>query len=342
MLFRTISPRIPHLPRFCSAIARGCLGVTLGAAALSAQAQTTNVSVDAWPSKPVRIMVALAPGGAADLLARSVGEVMQRETGQPFVVENRPGAGGNIGASAVAKAAGDGYQMFIGLDTTLTVNPLIYKSMPFKNSELRPVMLIASQGMLISANVQTGIQSLEQFIAQGKKGALNLSSAGYGTPGHLGATILAHSTGAKPNHVPYKGNAPATTAILSNEVDGGIMSSTAMLPHLESGKIAPLAVTTRQRNPLLPKVPTVAELGYPSLEQEVLFAAWVPQSTPEALVQKIQAQLESAMKDPKLQERMRANDLFYEGLVGDAAAQRIQATADRYRQVIQATGMKME
>lgn len=339
MLFRTDSRQFS---RISCAIGRGCLSLALGAAALTSQAQPASEAAAAWPSKTVRIVVPLAPGGAADLIGRGVGEALQRENRQAFVIENRPGAGGNIGAGAVAKAPGDGYQLLIGLDTTLTVNPLIYKSMPFKNSELRPVMVIASQGMLIAVNPQTGIQSLEQFIARGKKEPLKLGSAGYGTPGHLGATILTHSTGAQVNHVPYKGNAPATTAILSNEVDGGIMSSTAMLPHLPGGKVLPLAVTTRQRNPLIPQVPTVAELGYPALEQEVLFVAWLPQSTPEPLVQKIQAQLELAMKDAKLQERMRANDVFYEGLTGDAAARRVQAVAERYRQVIQATGMKME
>lgn len=338
MVFRTVSPPASGL---CSAVARSLLGLALGAAALSVPAQPAGDAA-AWPAKAVRLIVPFAPGGAADLIARGLGEVLQRETRQPFVVENRPGAGGNIGAGAVAKAPGDGYQWLVGLDTTLTVNPLIYKSMPFRNSELRPVMVMASQGMLVAVSPQTGIQSLEQFIAHGRKSTLNLGSAGYGTPGHLGATILAHSTGARVNHVPYKGNAPATTALLSNEVDGGIISSTALLPHLPGDKVVPLAVTTRQRNPLLPQIPTVGELGHKALEQEVLFAVWLPQSTPEPLVQKIQAQLERAIKDGKLQERMRANDLFHEGLTGDAAAQRLQAVADRYRVVIQAAGMKME
>lgn len=336
MFSPTVSSRLAR-----AALVPGLIALALGLAALPAPAQPAGDAA-AWPAKAVRIVVPFAPGGAADLIARGLSEVLQRETRQAFVVENRPGAGGNIGAGAVAKAPGDGYQWLVGLDTTLTVNPLIYKSMPFRNSELRPVMVMASQGMLVTVSPQTGIQSLEQFIAHGRKSTLNLGSAGYGTPGHLGATILAHSTGARVNHVPYKGNAPATTALLSNEVDGGIISSTALLPHLAGDKVVPLAVTTRQRNPLLPQVATVGELGYKALEQEVLFAVWLPQSTPEPLVQKIQAHLERALKDGKLQERMRANDLFHEGLTDDAAAQRLQAVAERYRVVIQAAGMKME
>ena len=142
--------------------------------------------------------------------------------------------------------------------------------------------------------------------------------------------------------MPYKGNAPASTAVLAGEVDGGIISSSAMLGQVAAGKVVPLAVTTRQRNPLVPGVPTVGELGHKDLEQEVLFALWVPAATPEPLVARIQSALEKAMKDAALRERMRANDLFYEGLTGPAAAERIQALADRYRTVIQSTGMKME
>src|SRR5256885_1431256 len=241
-----------------------------------------------------------------------------------------------------AKAPGDGYTLLVGIDTTFTVNPFIYKSMPFKGTGLRPVMMIASQGMMVAVNPRTGLRTLDQFIAQGKRSGLTLGSAGYGTPGHLASAILTHATGAKVSHVPYKGNAPASTAVLAGEVDGGIISSSAMLGQVAAGKVVPLAVTTRQRNPLVPGVPTVGELGHKDLEQEVLFALWVPAATPEPLVARIQSALEKAMKDPALRERMRANDLFYEGLTGPAAAERIQALADRYRTVIQSTGMKME
>lgn len=323
------------------------LALALGAAALAcqmtSQAQTTgDAAVAGWPGKPVRLVAAFPPGGAVDILARGVGEVLQRETKQPFVVENRTGAGGNIGADNVAKSPADGYSILFSLDTTFTVNPLIYKSMPFKNGDLRPVMVFASQGMLMAVGPQTGIRTLDQFIARGKEKGLTLGSAGYGTPGHLAASILMHATGAKVNHVPYKGNAPATLAMLSGEVDGGVVSSTAMLPHVATGKITPLAVTSAKRNPLLPDVPSVDELGHKDLQQEVLFAAWVPGSMPEPLVQKIQAAFEKAMKDGPLRERMRVNDMAYEGLTGEAAARRIQALADRYRGLAQATGMKME
>ena len=319
------------------------LALLLGSAGIAAHAQAgSDANAASWPSKPVRMVVAFSPAGAADILARSLGEVLQRELKQPFVVDNRPGAGGNIGTDNAAKAPADGYTVLVGIDTTFTVNPFIYKSMPFKNSDLRAVMLIASQGMMVAVNPKTGMKTLEQFIDRGKKEGLTLSSAGYGTPGHLASAILTHETGAKVSHVPYKGNAPASTAIISGEVDGGIISSSALLGQVTAGKVTPLAVTTAKRNPLVPNVPTVAELGHKNLEQEVLFALWVPAATPEPLVFKIQSALEKAMKDTQLRERMRSNDLVYEGLTGELAAKRLQTTTERYKSVIQATGMKME
>jgi tripartite-type tricarboxylate transporter receptor subunit TctC len=331
---------MPHPIAVRRRLLQASLSLLLGCAASAGHAQPEPAA--SWPSKPVRVIVPFAPAGAADILARSLAELLQRETKQAFVVDNRPGAGGNIGSDNAAKAAADGYTLLIGIDTTLTVNPFIYKSMPFKNSDLRPVMLIASQGMMVAVNPRTGIKTLGQFLERGQKDGLTLSSAGYGTPGHLASAILSSETGARVSHVPYKGNAPASTAILAGEVDGGIISSSAMLGQVSAGKVVPLAVTTAKRNPLVPGVPTVAELGHKNLEQEVLFVLWVPAATPEPLVQKIQAALEQAMKDPQLRERMRTNDLAYEGLTGEAAAKRLQSTAGRYKAVIQATGMKMD
>ena len=319
------------------------LALLLGYSALATHAQTPDsAAIAAWPSKPVRIVVAFPPAGAADILARSLGEVLQRETKQPFVIDNRPGAGGNIGSDNAAKSAPDGYTLLIGIDTTFTVNPFIYRSMPFKGSDLRPVSVLASQGMVVAVNPKTGLKTLDQFLERGKTAGLTLSSAGYGAPGHLASAILTHETGAKITHVPYKGNAPASTAVLAGEVDGGVLSASALLGQIHVGKVNALAVTTPKRNPLLPKVPTVSELGHKNLEQEILFSLWVPAAVPEPLVKKIETAFTQAMQDKALQERMRTNDLVVEGLTGDAAAKRLQELSDRYKKVIQTTGMKME
>ena len=322
-------------------LAQSALALALGLSTLASYAQSANTAA-AWPSKAVRIVVPLSPGGATDILARSMGEVLQRELKHAFVIDNRPGAGGNIGAEAVAKSAGDGYTLLLGLDTTFTINPFIYAAMPFKSTDLRPIMVIASQGSIIVVNPKTGIKTMDQLIAYGKKSGLSLSSAGYGSPGHMGTAVLAHATGVKTNHVPYKGAAPASTAVLAGEVDGGVLSATALAPNVNAGKVTALAITTEHRSPVLPNVPTVTELGYKNLEMDVLLSLWAPASTPDALIERIQAALTQVAKDPQFKERLLNNDLYYLGLTGDTAAKRLQAQAERNRTIIQATGMKME
>lgn len=295
-----------------------------------------------YPNKPVKFVNSFPPGGPSDILARAVGDVLAKQYHQPFIVENKAGASGNIGADAVAKAPADGYTVLVGIDTTLTVNPHIYKSMPFKPADLKPVIVMASSGLLVGVNPRTGLKSVKDLAAAAKAKPLSFSSAGAGSPGHLAVEVFDEATGAKLNHVPYKGNTPAVLAVLSGEVDGGILATPGMLPHVKAGKITALAVTSRQRSRLAPDIPTVAEAGLPALEQEVLYGMWVPAATPDALVQSLQKAVADALARPESQARMLNLDLHYEGLTGAAAAKRLGDLSDRYARVIQATGMKVE
>lgn len=197
-----------------------------GLTALSTCAALPALAQD-YPAKAVKIVNNFPPGGPADVLARSLGQVMAERFKQPFIVENKPGAAGNIGADAVVKSPADGYTVLFGIDTTFTVNPHIYgKAMPFKAGDLKPLMILASSGMTVAVNPATGIKSLKDFIAAGKGKGLNLSSAGSGSPGHLASEVLSEAVpGIKVTHIPYKGNAPAVTAVLSGEVDGGVLAT---------------------------------------------------------------------------------------------------------------------
>lgn len=304
-------------------------------APLAAQAQ-------AWPARPVRIVNNFPPGGPSDLIARSVADVLQKQFGQPFVVENKAGASGNIGADSVAKAAADGHTLLFGIDTTFTVNPHIYKSMPFKPADLRPVMVMASSGLLVGVHPGTGFKTLQDLVAAGRKQPVTFSSAGSGSPGHLAAEVFTEAAGLKITHVPYKGNTPAVTAVLSGEVNGGVLATPGMLPHVKAGKITPLAVTSRKRSLLAPDIPTVAEAGLPQLEQEVLYLALVPAATPEPVVQAIQKAMADALAQAAVRARLEALDLHHEGLTGTAATKRLADLSDRYGKVIRATGMKVE
>lgn len=298
---------------------------------------------DNYPSKPVKLVSNFPAGGPADLLARSVGQVLAEKFKQPFIVENKPGAGGNIGADAVAKSPADGHTVLFGIDTTFTVNPHIYgKAMPFKNSELKPVVIMSSSGMMVAVNPATGIKSMKDFIAVGKGKGLNLSSAGSGAPGHLAAERFTDAVQIKINHIPYKGNSPAVTAVLSNEVDGGVLATPGLLPFVRSGKITGLAVTSAKRSRLAPELPTVGELGLRELEQEILYLAMVPSATPDAVVQKLQAGILEALKRPELESRLLNLDMVMEGQTGSEAAKRLAEISDRYAKLVRATGMKVE
>ncbi|MEN9624946.1 MAG: hypothetical protein RJB17_1741 [Pseudomonadota bacterium] len=305
-----------------------------------------TLSVPVWaqsyPSKPIKFITNFPAGGPADFLARSVGEYITTQSKQAVVVENKSGAGGNIGADFVVKSPADGYTVLFGIDTTFTVNPYIYKNMAFKPADLRPIMVMVSSGLLVGAHPSTGFKTIKDLIAQGKGKGLNFSSAGSGSPGHLAAEIFMDAAGITIQHVPYKGNTPAVTAVLAGEVDAGVLATPGMLPHVKTGKITALAVTSRQRSRSAPEIPTVAEAGLKDLELEVLYIAMVPAATPEPVVQWLQKAFTDALNRPDKQTQLASMDLFYEGLIGADAVKRLSDQSQRYGRVVKSTGMKVE
>jgi tripartite-type tricarboxylate transporter receptor subunit TctC len=290
----------------------------------------------------VKIVNNFPAGGPSDILARTMAEALQSALKQTFIVDNKAGAGGNVGVDMVAKSPADGYTVLFGIDTAFTVNPHIYKSLPFKTTDLKPVMVMASSGLLVGSFPGTQIKTLKELVAAGKAKTLNFSSGGNGSPGHLAVEIFTDAAAIKIQHVPYKGNNPAVTAILSGEVDAGVLATPGMLPHVKAGKINALAVTSRQRSRLTPDVPTVAELGLKGLELEVLYVAMVPAATPDAVVNTLQKAMAEAFQRPDIQARLANLDLFYEGLTGTAAQQRIGDLSSRYARIAKATGMQPE
>lgn len=320
--------------RFRRAALLGGLTLLLGVSAL---AQNTN-----WPAKPVRFVNSWPAGGPSDILARAVGDVLQKQLGQPFIVENKPGAAGNVGADMVVKAQPDGHTLAWGIDTTHTVNPHIYKSLPFKDSDLKPLVVVSSSGLLLGVHPSTGIKTARDFLQAARERSLNFSSGGNGSPGHLWVNMANIGTATRLVHVPYRGNTPAVMAVLSGEVDGGTLATPGMLPHVKAGKINALAVTSRQRSRLAPEVPTVAELGLKDLESEVVYVVMAHASTPEPLMQTMAKAITDALSRPELQNRLSELDMRYEGLTGAAAASRLKKLSDQYGRIIRATGMKVD
>ncbi|WP_310567813.1 Bug family tripartite tricarboxylate transporter substrate binding protein [Hydrogenophaga sp.] len=314
----------------------------LACTALSALGSTAALAQAAYPAKTVTLVNNFPPGGPSDILARSVAASLQESLKQSFIVENKAGASGNIGAAQVAKSAPDGYTVLFGIDTAFTVNPHLYPSMPFKPGDLKPVVIMASSGLLIGTHPATGIKTFGDLLSKGRQKSLNFSSGGNGSPGHLAAAVLSNSTPVRITHIPYKGNTPAVTAVLSGEVDGGILATPGMLPHVQAGKINPLAVTSARRSQLAPQLPTVAELGLKALELEVLYLVMVPAATPDTVVQTLAKGINEALQRPDMKERMKSLDLFYEGLTGAAASKRLSDMQQRYGAIVQSTGMKAD
>jgi tripartite-type tricarboxylate transporter receptor subunit TctC len=317
----------------------------IGASLLAATALGTpslGMAQPAYPSKPVRIVNNFPPGGPLDILARSAQPILQELLKQPIVVENKSGAAGNIGAADVQRAAADGHTVLFSIDTTFTVNPHIYKSMPFKPADFKPVLVMASSGLMVGVHPSTGYKSMKALVDAGKAREVSFSSAGNGSPGHLAVEVLRDSVGLKIKHIPYRGNTPAVTAVLAGEVDGGSLATPGMVPHTQAGKIVPLAVTSNKRSQLAPDVPTVAELGYKELTQEILYIVMVPAATPEPVVKTLENSLLEALKRPEVQERLNSLDLQFEGITGAAAAKRLADTSARYAKTIAATGMTVE
>ena len=312
-------------------------------ASLSLLISSTAIAQNApWPSKPVKFVNSWPAGGPSDVLARAVGDVLQKQFGQAFVVENKPGAAGSVGADLVAKSMPDGYSLLWGIDTTHTINPHIYKSMAFKEADLKPLVVISNSGLLLGVHPSTGFKTVKDFMQAARERSLNFSSGGNGSPGHLWVNMSNVSAATRLVHVPYRGNSPAVMAVVSGEVEGGTLATPGMLPQVKGGKVTALAVTSRKRSRLAPDVPTVAEAGFKDLESEVLYVVMAPGNTPEPLMQTMAKAITDALNRPELQARLNDLDMAYEGLTGTAANARLKNLSDQYGRVIRATGMKVD
>jgi tripartite-type tricarboxylate transporter receptor subunit TctC len=329
-----------HFPysRISRQLAALCTFSFLAGTVAPSMAQADN----GYPNKPVKVVVNFAPGGPIDVIARLVAEKLQSSLKQPFYVENKAGSGGIIGGSVVAKSDADGHTILIGIDTLFTVNPFIYASMPFKPGDLKPVMVMGSSGLALAVHPSAGVNTIKELVQKGKQQSISFSSGGNGNPGHLAIEMLSMATNVQATHVPYRGNAPAVVALLSGEVQAGMLATPGLVQHFKSQRLNPLAVTGRQRSVLLPDVATTTELGFPEVDLEVYYLAMVPSKTPDAVVKTLQTAIASALAQPDVQEKLRSLDFRPLTLDGQKADELLAKTRDRYAAVIKATGMKAE
>jgi tripartite-type tricarboxylate transporter receptor subunit TctC len=277
-------------------------------AALLAALLACLPSMAEWsPTRAVKIVVPFAPGGQPDVVARALAEPLARALGQPVVVENRPGAGGNIAADAVAKAAPDGHTLLMGTNGPLAVSPALYRDLPYDPlRDLASVVLVGTSPNLVAVNPSMGVTSLGQLVerARAEPGKLNFSSVGKGSISQLSMELLNSAAGIRTVHIPYNGGAPAVTALLAGDVQVLSLNPTAIIPHMQAGKLTVIAQTGARRSPLIANVPTVAESGYPGFEADVWMAVMAPGKTPPEILLRLHDELAKIIRAPAMKERL--------------------------------------
>ena len=298
-----------------------------------------------WPNKPIRWVVPFPPGGAMDAIARILGEKAAKTLGQPFVIENKPGAGGNIGADAVAKSPADGYTIMIVSIGMATNKPLYQKLTYDPVKDFAPVSLLAVvPNVLVTNSTQPNVKTVADVIAAARKdpGKLSYASAGNGTSIHLAGELFASMAKVDMLHVPYKGSGPAVTDLLGGQVDYMFDSITSAAPHIQSGKLRAIGVTTLKRSSALPNVPTIAEAGLPGYELSPWFAVYMPAGTPQPIVDKMNAALLEAMKLPDVQARFAAIGAEPIGSTPQQLATHLTAEMAKWGKVIQERGIRAD
>ena len=276
------------------------LVLALGLATFGSHAAAQPAS---YPSKPIRLVVGFAPGGAADYVARSMGEAFSKALGQPVVIDNKPGNGSSIAADIVAKAPADGYTLLIASPSSSSVNPALNTKLVYKPSDLLAVTKMTTSPLVLAVNPVAGIRTVSDLIAAAKKdpGKLNYSTSGNGSAPHLGAALFSMLTGAQLTHVPYRGGALAVQSVMAGDTHLTFGTSPSVLPHTAGGgRLRAIAVSTRERSPLVPDLPGMREAGLPEYNIEFWYGMFVPAGTPPVVVKKIYDATITAMQQPSV------------------------------------------
>jgi tripartite-type tricarboxylate transporter receptor subunit TctC len=295
-----------------------------------------------YPSKPVRVIVPFAPGGPADVLARVIGQELSDALGQPFVVENKVGAAGNIGVEQIAKAMPDGYTVGIVPVGNVAVNPSLFPALPYKASELAPIAMLATVENVLVVHAGVPVKSLKELLALAKQkpGTLSFASPGAGSQAHLAGELMALSAEVKLIHVPYKGIGPALNDVVGGQVTMMFGAMSAVLPHVKSGKLRALGVASIKRSATMPELPTIAEQGLPRFEAVSWYALMAPAGTPAPIVDRLNAEIARSLAKPAIREKFAAQGLEPGGGKPQDLATEIQAETVRWGDVIRKQNIK--
>ncbi|MDO5289643.1 MAG: tripartite tricarboxylate transporter substrate binding protein [Pseudomonadota bacterium] len=315
------------------------------AAAALASAAVHAQTAPAWPAKPVRLIVPFPAGGGTDAIARELANTLSTTAGYTFVMENKPGSGGNLGVDAAAKAAPDGYTFVLGQTSNLAINPTLYSKLPYDpRKDLTPVSLVASAPLALVVAANSPFKTLDDIIqaAKAKPGSVNYATSGNGTVAHLTAELLQKEAGVQMTHVPYKGAAQGATDVIGGLVQVYVSSIPTLMGYIKNGKMRPIAVTSAKRADDLPQVPTVAESGYKGFEAVTWFGVLGPAQLPAPIVAKFNADIQKALQDPKLRERLGSQGAEVTGSTAAQFGQLIQGDLTRWAGIVKASGAKVE
>lgn len=308
-------------------------------------APPSAASAQDYPSHVIRLILPQPPGGAIDLIARTLAEPLSEQMKQPVIVENRPGANGGIAAADVARSTPDGYTLFMAVDTNLVVNPTLYSDLPYDPfRDFAPISVLTRTELVLVANPKLPANNVRELIAYAKAnpGKLNYASIGLGTQQHLGMELFKLMTDTKITQIEYRGTAPAITDVMAGRADIMITGPPSAKAMAQSGKLKLLAVTGKQRHPLMPAVPTVAESGVPGYEVTGWFGVLAPARTPAPILDRLTAEIHKAVADPRFRQTMTNAGLE---VVGSTPAQMLllmRSDTEKWAQVIKATGAKIQ
>jgi tripartite-type tricarboxylate transporter receptor subunit TctC len=315
------------------------------AVAAIAMFQAASAAAQAWPAKPIRLMVPFPPGGSTDIVARIVAQKLSERLGQPVIIENRGGAGGTLGTAVAAKAAPDGYTLTVASTSTHVVAPSVYTKLDYDPvKDFAPVSLMAVSPYLLVVTPSLPAKTLQELIALAKKqpGKLNYASAGIGSTTHLAMEMLKSVSGTYMLHIPYNGNGPAGTAVVGGQVEILFGSLPALLPHAKSGRVRALAVGTPKRSASLPEVPTVAESGYPGFDASLWLAIMAPAGTPQSILERLHKEIGAVVAAPETRDALdKAGAEPITSTPAELAAM-IRDGVAKYAAVIKAAGIKPE